>query len=306
MRHTAKTLAFFFLLAVLVAGCGQKEPITIEIRTVQPCQIQANGTAGFSIEGTLPTGATIEWEATQGTFSTMTGRTTTYTAPNLESDANVVITAVVTSGNTSETRTAQCTILGKPAPTATEPVAAPSETEVETEEPTVEPTLETTTEPVACPLQEVFPQAPRCGAGFDYYEGGMIQTRFVEDPACVHSGAYGLHLEYNIGEGEYGGWGVTWEDDNGFDASRYHTLSFWAKGDAGGEVFELGLRDMDDTEPKLDSDNYVVISADDWRQVTVPLADFVGVDLSRIKNVNISFGSNFGEGALCVDDMTFE
>jgi len=94
---------------------------------------------------------------------------------------------------------------------------------------------------------------------------------------------------------------------SGFDASGFSALVFWVKGAAGGETFQIGLKDMAHKETLLDSQEYVVVSHLEWRQVNVPLSEFEarGVNLASLENVSLGFNRRHGSGTICVDDIAF-
>jgi hypothetical protein len=107
-----------------------------------------------------------------------------------------------------------------------------------------------------------------------------------------------------------GGWGVQWANapSERFDASAFADLTLWIKGTSGGEIFQIGLKDTDGNEVKVESEPLVVVSASEWRPVTVPLSRFSdeGVNITSIENVNVGFNRDHGSGTICVDDVAFE
>jgi len=140
--------------------------------------------------------------------------------------------------------------------------------------------------------------------------GGELTYRYVESEGCRHSGAYGLQLTYAMsGEGN-GGWGVHWDNTptQNFDASGFSALIFWVKGTSGGETFQIGLKDTNERESKVESGPLVIVSASEWRQVNVSLSQFrdKGVNIASLRNVNLGFNSNHGSGTICIDDIAFE
>jgi hypothetical protein len=173
--------------------------------------------------------------------------------------------------------------------------------------PTATPTLAPTPGP---PLLEIFPQAEH-GEAFPWAaEGGGFTYAYVESEECRHSGPYGLRLTYAMSGGGNGGGGVHWATapSGNFDASRFSTLVFWVKGTSGGETLQIGLKDTDLREVKVESGPLVVVSASDWRSVAVPLSEFSdgGVNITSVENVNFAFHRDHGSGTICIDDIVFE
>ncbi|MBI4227481.1 MAG: hypothetical protein HY600_04290 [Candidatus Omnitrophica bacterium] len=94
------------------------------------------------------------------------------------------------------------------------------------------------------------------------------------------------------------------------DLSRYSTLTFWVKGQRGGEAFEIGLNDTisnkrEDAVFAGSIYRYLprgVTTA--WQQVVVPLEDFFGPDLSRVYSLVFNYNEE-GSGAFWVDGLAF-
>lgn len=94
------------------------------------------------------------------------------------------------------------------------------------------------------------------------------------------------------------------------DLSQYATMSFWIKGAAGGEAFEIGMNDVISNK----REDAVIVGSiyrylpggvtTEWQEVRVPLSDFFGVDLARVYSVVLNFNEE-GEGAFWVDGFTF-
>lgn len=160
------------------------------------------------------------------------------------------------------------------------------------------------------PLAEVFPQVSG-GRPFEYVNPpGSFSARFVEDPACRHSGQYGLQISYAFTGDGFGGWGVQWSAAPGgsLNASRYSALVFWIKG-AAPNGFQVGLKDAGEREVKLETVELVQVRDADWQKVTVPLSRFTAggsLNLTSVRNVNFGFNARHGSGQVCVDDIGFE
>ena len=160
------------------------------------------------------------------------------------------------------------------------------------------------------PLTEIFPQV---GYGEDFVFtalGGKLDTRYNESDRCRHSGTFGLQLVYAMSGQGNGGWGVHWDNapTKNLDASGFSALALWVKGSSGSETFQIGLRDTDDREVKVESEPLVLVSASEWRQVKVELGYFRdnGVNVASLKNLNFGFNRNHGSGMICIDDIAFE
>jgi hypothetical protein len=94
------------------------------------------------------------------------------------------------------------------------------------------------------------------------------------------------------------------------DASTFRYLSFWAKGEKGGEDFELSLSDAsnagDENRPKRRLRMYLPGGlATSWRQVLIPLADFRGLDSRRLLRMTLDL-TRRGDSRFYLDDIGFQ
>ena len=135
-----------------------------------------------------------------------------------------------------------------------------------------------------------------------------MDDAFVDTANCLHSGQYGLKLTYAMTGLGNGGWGVRWDQspEGHFDASDFSFFEFWVKGASGGETFQIGLKDTNEIEVKVESTDLTVVSASEWRKVVVGLSKFSGVNTAIVENVNFGFNANHDQGTLCMDDMAFK
>ncbi|MBL8024622.1 MAG: hypothetical protein JNK54_10160 [Elusimicrobia bacterium] len=122
------------------------------------------------------------------------------------------------------------------------------------------------------------------------------------------SGAYSdaekgkfLGIRYDIQLAGWGGWGVGLK---GADVSGYRYLAFDLRGEEGGELFEVGLRDTKGQEKK-NSISLFVDTPKKWQRVYVPLSMFSGINLASLDNLNLGFGSK-KKGRIYMDNVTFE
>ncbi|MBK8507916.1 MAG: hypothetical protein V9G63_15260 [Candidatus Competibacter sp.] len=120
----------------------------------------------------------------------------------------------------------------------------------------------------------------------------------------------GLRLQYDVVPNlRSGGWGVHWDNTSTkhFDASEFETFSVWVRGSGGDESFEIGLKDTNGVEAKIDSKDR--ISADALKrgvEVVIRLSEFKDVNVRSLHNVSISFNESHGSGSLCFNNLRFE
>jgi len=127
---------------------------------------------------------------------------------------------------------------------------------------------------------------------------------------CAHSGSYGLHLVYEFTETGNGGWGVHWANfpAKHLDASGHSALTFWIKGDKGGEKVQVGLKDTSQVERYLSVTDYGNVTTS-FTQISMQLDKFQGgdstVNIASLDNVSFGFNASHGPGSICIDDITF-
>jgi hypothetical protein len=152
-----------------------------------------------------------------------------------------------------------------------------------------------------CVIGEIFSYSQFVKGEFWTWENtpGTLTTDFTEN--CANTSFHGIHIIYDFsGEGN-GGLGVQWGKlQQGFDASGFTTLTFWVRGVIGNEKFEVGLKDKNGTETKIQ------FAADSvGRNTIIGLNKFTSVNLSSLENLNFSFNKTHGSGNICIDDIVF-
>lgn len=94
------------------------------------------------------------------------------------------------------------------------------------------------------------------------------------------------------------------------DVTAYKYLTFWVKGEKGGEKMELLFRDSR-APSYMPQGKYAIEEATtEWKEITVPLDGIskMGVDLKSLDNIGIAFGPDAGNkpGAVVyIDDFAF-
>lgn len=161
------------------------------------------------------------------------------------------------------------------------------------------------------PLGALFRQA-EAGEPFQFVNPpGSFEARLGGEGGCGRTAGPGLRLTFSFTGAGNGGWGVAWNNAPGgsFDAGRYSVLTLWVRGAAPGG-FQIGLRDATEREVKVEARDFVTVSPDEWRRLSIPLgrfADAAGtLDISRVRNINFGFNAGHGSGSICFADMAFE
>ncbi|MBI3322447.1 MAG: hypothetical protein HYZ94_02060 [Candidatus Omnitrophica bacterium] len=119
---------------------------------------------------------------------------------------------------------------------------------------------------------------------------------------------HSLRIEFS----KSGGWCGWYTLLNGIDVSRHNALSFWVKGEKGGERFDIGMADNHMQELEIDA-VYVgsIVSfipegvTNDWQEVKIPLQSLrTELDMTRMGSLVLWFRYE-GAGAVQLDDVRF-
>jgi hypothetical protein len=95
------------------------------------------------------------------------------------------------------------------------------------------------------------------------------------------------------------------------DARAYHYLSFWIKGQKGGESFDLELTDEagvdnEESRPRRPLRAYLPRGVTtQWQEVVIPLIDFHGLDRRRLVRMSLSI-IKLGDYRFYLDDIAFK
>ena len=117
----------------------------------------------------------------------------------------------------------------------------------------------------------------------------------------------GLVINYRKESG-WCGWYTILGD---LDVSETNILSFWVKGDVGGERFDIGFSDVQRDKLEMDAayagpvTQYIGEVTTEWKEVKIPLSRVsTALDLSHLATIvfHCKYG---GEGTLYIDDMKF-
>jgi hypothetical protein len=105
-------------------------------------------------------------------------------------------------------------------------------------------------------------------------------------------------------------WAVAGTDLMGLDASKAPVLSFFIRGERGGErprIYLVSGTGLAEVRRHVSLDNYVGISQS-WRRAEIPLADFrdLGVDVANLVSFQIVFEGTAMSGTIYVDDIRLE
>ncbi|MFH0839606.1 MAG: carbohydrate binding domain-containing protein [Candidatus Omnitrophota bacterium] len=142
------------------------------------------------------------------------------------------------------------------------------------------------------------------------------------NPKNVYSGKQAFRLVNGLGSNPEVAWGsfamdlgpttdltVIPKKVESFDASGFKCITFWVKGDKGGEKMEFLVRDahalnyMPQVKLKLSD------VTTEWQKVVIPLSDISGkIDLTALDNIGLAFGRDVGNlkgEVIYIDDFMF-
>ena len=133
-----------------------------------------------------------------------------------------------------------------------------------------------------------------------------VMTKVLDDrPGCV---GYSLRMEYS----KAGGWCGWYTLLNGIDVSKHNALTFWVKGEHGGERFDIGMADREMQDLEIDAVYAGSILAflpqgvtTQWQQVKIPLQGLrTSLNLARLGSLVLWFRYE-GKGSIQIDDVAF-
>lgn len=94
------------------------------------------------------------------------------------------------------------------------------------------------------------------------------------------------------------------------DLSRFKTMTFYIKGEKGGETFEIGLNDVISNR----REDAVFVGSiyrylpkgitPSWQKVTIPLSDWFGPNLAQVYSLVFNFNEE-GQGIFWIDEVAF-
>ena len=139
--------------------------------------------------------------------------------------------------------------------------------------------------------------------------GGNYDPSITYDSGNAKEGVYALSITYDFPSGQWSGyWSFIRSDESGYDLSGYQNLKFWVKGAAGGEKFKVEIADTGDTpgtEPEVQVTSYIGSVTTAYQEVTIPIADFAGLDTSAVRQVNVVFDQTPRAGEVYIDNIRF-
>jgi hypothetical protein len=174
-----------------------------------------------------------------------------------------------------------------PTPTST-PTPTPTLTSTPTQTPTDTPT------PTPTPT-------PPCPIYIDdaiWYENEGALLRMVRGADPTRPDAVKITFE-NPYPNSFSSWVVPLDT---CDATGSESLSFWVRGETGGEQFLVGIKDSHTNsgdEPKVQQ-----TASTDWQPMSISLKEFLALkwqDLSSLENLSLGFTCALGSGTIYVD-----
>ncbi len=134
--------------------------------------------------------------------------------------------------------------------------------------------------------------------------GASLESWRCTDSICLHTGKYGLKIEYEMPSGTWGSYNM---EPHSFDVSKAAYLQAWVKGIQGDEQFEFVLwSDCEDSFPGR-PDSALISVSQTWELKRIPLEDFKPfVDLSSLCRLSIGFNDAIHPGGtIFLDEIAF-
>lgn len=95
-------------------------------------------------------------------------------------------------------------------------------------------------------------------------------------PGCDVDEQNCIKVDYTDSSGGWGGFYLEFTEPQ--DLSSYTKLTFWVKGQNGGEKFKVGIKDSNNVESKK-----VITATPSWQKIEISLTEFSGVNKQSIK-----------------------
>ncbi|MEM2875292.1 MAG: carbohydrate binding domain-containing protein, partial [Candidatus Hadarchaeales archaeon] len=120
-----------------------------------------------------------------------------------------------------------------------------------------------------------------------YYDGGdgsenaspwTIDLTEVSG-GCENDNLYSWRISYLDGADHWGGFYLEFHDP--VDMSAYNAITFSVRGKHGGEKFKIKVKDNLGNENEVGIASYITVTKE-WQEVSIPLEDFGGIDLTCI------------------------
>lgn len=155
------------------------------------------------------------------------------------------------------------------------------------------------------------------GGYYNKFEaGGSTASTFLSAEVFRGRGGRSLRLVTDRARDGFCGWWMHLFDFRAdevkyFDARPYRYLSFWVKGENGGETFSINLADeryvrLEDSVPLGNVERYLPGGVTThWKEVLVPLKDVKGLDLGKLGGITLDFTTP-GKRTLYIDDVSFK
>ena len=292
------------ITALLLLACTPTQEAHIGDITVVPgvtVLVGQEATLSIDAQGANPAFA---WSVSKGQLSEPAGNSIIYTAP-LSPGVDTVSVAV-TIGGVTTTKSITIQVVEPPSPTA-----PPTEPPTSTSTPNFTPTPETPTPPppsiVDCRHPEftawVFPQLKDIAGQRAFY--GPLATPDVFRCDGVgdrfRSSPYAVRIEYKASPGKFGWFGIGTLGGYGVP-SNASQICLWAYAEQPVQVFRIKFKDTSNRERGVD---VTVPETNEWVQICVDLKKIsdLGVNLSRLDNINLGFEETNGSATVWVDDF---
>jgi hypothetical protein len=150
------------------------------------------------------------------------------------------------------------------------------------------------------------------------FQSGASRIDVLRDRSIFHGGPNGTSLRIRVDRQEVGHCGVWFQffdakaaKKNFLDARPYAFLSFWIRGQVGGERFQIKLADRAwvEREDSLEIGEIRTFLPDgvtrQWQEVLIPLKDAAALDLSNLGGLTLLFHS-VGQSTIYIDDISFK
>ncbi len=292
--------ATLLIMMGLLVGCqlSAVPPQVGEIQTQKGTTITTGEKASLTMAAS-GSELKFEWTAQRGTLSNSAQPAVIYTAPDSPGVDTVTVKVTYSGGEIIRSIIFEV-VAPQPSTETSLPVDRPTSTA--TSEPTAAP------EPIVCNhpsvTKNLFPQLEGVDGQFPIYgpEGDPnILCQAVYD--IVHNARLAVHVKFeNVGT-NFGWWGIATPD--GYDASPYNQLCFWAYAQQPNQSFRVKMKDTTGQEKGV---SVTIQVTNQWNQVCTDISEFSdrGIQVDMMDNINLGFEQPTGSAEIWVADFEFK
>jgi len=139
-------------------------------------------------------------------------------------------------------------------------------------------------------------------------DGNDPVLSIVSSPVQEGSKAFSLGFNYSVSGGWCGIWQQLTAASGAYDVSAYDTYKLYVAGKNGGEKFKIEMKDTNNVSFVKNIADIAGFSgglSTTYQEISIPLSDFTGVDMSLLKEINYVFDQLPNGSTVYIDNVRF-